>query len=90
MNKTFTYEITWTVPEVGLRNKFVHEKWHDLSASAIIIGFSPFLFEHSNITDTTTIISVTAYKQPWFVRLFYFLSHHRGYSFPLWWRRRTK
>jgi len=91
VNRTFTQEVTWSVSQIDIRRKFIQEKWNGLSSYAIIIGFKPFLFEHSDITKSSTIISVTAYKSPpWFVRILYFLSHRGSYSFLPRWRRGMK
>ena len=91
MNKTFTHEITWLSPDLNLRQQIIQYKWNDLATSAIIEGFNPFLFEHSDITKSLTLISVSAYKStPWFVRILYFLCPRGGFSFPSWGRRWTK
>jgi len=91
VNKIFTQEVTWSVSQIDIRRKFIQEKWNGLSSYAIIIGFKPFLFEHSDITKSSTIISVSAYKSPpWFVSLLYFLSHRGSYSFLPRWRRGMK
>jgi len=91
VNRTFTQEVTWSVSQIDIRRKFIQEKWNGLSSYAIIIGFKPFLFEHSDITKSSTIISVTAYKSPpWFVRFLYFLCPRSGFSLPLWGRKGMK
>jgi len=88
VNKTFTSKIEWT--DSDKKNQLIQTKWNDLAQSAIIIGFKPFLFEHSDITKSSTIISVSAYKSPpWFVSILYFLSHRGSYSFLPRWRRGT-
>lgn len=87
MNKDFTYEIEWTVTEIKLRKKFIRDKWTDLSNDAIIKGFNPCLYEHSDIKQPKTLISVSAYKSPpWFVRIPYLLCHRGSFSFLPRWR----
>jgi hypothetical protein len=86
VNKTFTFTIEWGTPQLELRTKLIHGKWNDLAWGAIVEGFKPFSFKHSDINKPITTISVSAYKPSWFVSLLYSLSHRGSNSFLPRWR----